>query len=133
LSEGVAIRPVDKSDSQSAKLPFLPPRGGHIDPTPAVGEHQGLRPQRTARVGDAKGLLLGALPARTLKPTEDHAPLLDPPEGAQNHRRSPTMMNIFAVRPCLHALRRERALPVWLRGPVLFVEFARLAAAALLM
>src|SRR5262249_46739303 len=42
-----------------------------------------------------------------------------------------TMISICAVRPCLRELRRDRALPAWLRGPVLCVAFARLACSCL--
>jgi hypothetical protein len=31
-------------------------------------------------------------------------------------------MSVFAVSPCFLELRRERALPAWVRGPVLFLR-----------
>jgi hypothetical protein len=42
-------------------------------------------------------------------------------------------MSVFAVRPCLRELSRDRAFPAWLLGPVLFVELYLFALSCLLV
>ena len=41
------------------------------------------------------------------------------------------MMSVFAVRPCLRELSRDRAFPAWLLGPVLFVRLCLFALSCL--
>ena len=46
---------------------------------------------------------------------------------SKSSAHSPTMMSVFAISPCFRELRRERALPACVLGPVLFSALALFA------